>query len=345
MKLLALTHEIAATGASVLLVEVLALALARGWAVDVLAPAHGAQALALQAAGARFVRQADPAAYDRALVSTLVDVQRVLELGARLPVVFWVHEGLTLRALGDPSMPLWSRAFQLASRVVFNTAWQARTVFAPYLAGVDPTRLAVVTPGPSRAVSEAAGPDVVPMQGRRRHVLWVGSMYPRKRPEDLVQAMLRLGDTRAHCDFVGNTDHLASLDASTREILASRSDLFTVHGEVSQPRLADFLRQSRLLCHPSGDETFGMAPMEAALFGMPLALSALPCYEGIWNHGHSCLFHPPGAIDLLAWHLRALLSDNAMAQRLADAARRTAQRHAQRDRAAEMLAIVAAAHT
>ena len=61
------------------------------------------------------------------------------------------------------------------------------------------------------------------------------------------------------------------------------------------------------------------------LLGLALALSDLPCYAGVWKHGVHALMAPVGAVDCLAWNLRALTQDPALAARLGRAAQETAR--------------------
>jgi glycosyltransferase involved in cell wall biosynthesis len=97
-------------------------------------------------------------------------------------------------------------------------------------------------------------------------------------------------------------------------------------GEVSDENKLQHLRVADVFCSASGDETFGMAQVEAASMGLPLALSDLPCYEGIWQHGVNALLSPVGAIDCLSWNLKALTQDPQLAFRLGKAAQKTAER-------------------
>ena len=61
-------------------------------------------------------------------------------------------------------------------------------------------------------------------------------------------------------------------------LLRSREPGFNVptvklHGALDQDELAKFYSRASLLCHASDRETFGCAPLEAMLFGIPVLLS------------------------------------------------------------------------
>ena len=80
-------------------------------------------------------------------------------------------------------------------------------------------------------------------------------------------------------------------------------------------------RSADVFALPSADESMPIAPIEAAWHGVPVVLSDLECYDGVWKHGVNALLHPVGEVELLAWYLRMLIASPAMGQKLAKAAR------------------------
>jgi glycosyltransferase involved in cell wall biosynthesis len=166
-----------------------------------------------------------------------------------------------------------------------------------------------------------AAPRAAPISGPPT-ILSIGSVYPRKRPQDLIHAVMRLPAPRPRCVLVGSLEWNHVNDTSMAAAIGAHPETFTLTGVVERP--SDYFSMASVYCTASGDETFGMAVVEAALAGVPLALSDLPCYEGIWKHGVNALLAPVGAVDCIAWNLRALLEDAQLAARLAQAARQTA---------------------
>ena len=69
-----------------------------------------------------------------------------------------------------------------------------------------------------------------------------------------------------------------------------------------------------------------IAPIEAALHGLPLVLSDLPCYKGVWQHGANALLHPVGDVDLLKSSIETLFGNENLKSRLKIAAQQTAMR-------------------
>jgi len=327
MRILAVTHSLGMNGAARCLCELLVSLKAGGAEVDVVYVGAEPGADHLRGHGVRVLANAATTGYDVGLVGTMIDHNRVAELAGSMPVVFWVLEGRAMLDLALHIAPQWKSAFELSTRVVFQTRWQPDRLFASFLQGVAPHRVVAVAPylmAPPAGPQRPAGgrPDA---QGRQT-VLHLGSVYPRKRPADIVQALLRAAVPGARALLAGSLAHVGDNEPSMLQAIQAHPDLFTLAGEVSEPEKIRLLNEASVFCSAASDETFCMAAMEAAAHGVPLALSDLPCYEGIWRHGVNALLAPVGELDVLAWNLRALLHDAALAARLGDAARRTSAR-------------------
>jgi hypothetical protein len=196
MRVLAVTHSLGANGAALCLCRVLIAIKAAGGSADVVYSGKELLADYLRDHGVGIIDHAQTRQYDVALVNTLIDHQRVGQLAPALPVVFWIHEGSSTRDNALDAAPGWMQAFRLSSRLVFQTAWQPQTVFKSFLDSVAPHRVLLVAPSGNvqpEACDEARGVRT----GRR--ILALGSVYPRKRPVDLVAAVLRMGDPQTHC--------------------------------------------------------------------------------------------------------------------------------------------------
>jgi len=89
--------------------------------------------------------------------------------------------------------------------------------------------------------------------------------------------------------------------------------------------LADELRRASLYVYPSIDdagEALGVAPMEAMACGIPVILSALPCFRDYARDGANCLVfnhRTPNPVRELASAIARLLRDPALAASLAAA--------------------------
>lgn len=326
MRVLAVTHSLGSNGAAWCLARLLVAVKESGGAADVVYSGNELLVPYLRDHGVGIITQAQTGSYDVAVVNTLLDHERVLQLSPALPVVFWVHEGVLTRDNLLGSATAWMQAFRASARLVFDTASQPEQVFKSFLDGVDDHRIQVVAPSPNITPGNALRQD---RNYAGHQIVSVGSVYPRKRPADLVAAVLRMGDSERHCTLVGSVEHLALNGLEMQTALQHNPQLFTVTGEVTDAQKLQYLQAAQVFCSASGDETFGMAQVEAASLGLPLALSDLPCYQGIWQHGVNALLAPVGAVEVLCWNLLALTRDPALAQRLGQAAQKTSERFTQ----------------
>lgn len=318
MRLLATTHTLEATGASRCLVALLLHLRGLGWQVDLLVGRKSRGDEELLAAGIGVVETADLKRYDLALANCLFAGSKVVTMSRWLPVVYWVHEGpVTVQNLAGKELFNW---FAAASRIVFQTRWQAQQTFATFLNGIPGKRIHFIPPGTDSSTQPSPG-----VERRARHILFVGSMYQRKRPGDLIHATVALAELGASCDFVGSLADYQTLPDATRKLAEAHPDRIRLVGEVAHAQVIEHLSAARVLCLPSMDENLPSVIPEAALAGAPAALTDLPGYREIWEHGVNTLLSPVGAIDVLTWNLRALLSDDALHARLLAAARITAR--------------------
>lgn len=329
MRVLAITRSLGLNGAALCLYDFLCAIQDMGGRADVLYRGEQPLKQALLERGIGVAEQVARQDYDLALVNTLLDHGRVVEIATALPVLFWVHEGLTLLQTHMHLAPAWTRAFSASSRVVFQTSWQAEQVFKPFLHGVAPHRIEWVAPAVAEPIRAAGPVPVSPLRpGWPGQILSVGGIYPRKRPGDLVRCVIELArqGLDLHCTLVGSLAWLDQNEAHMLEQLRTHAGLFTLTGELPREQVAARLRQAHVYCSASGDESFSMAVLDAAATGLPLALTDLPGTHDTWLHGINALLAPPGAVDCMAWNLRALLQDRPLAARLGAQAAQTARR-------------------
>jgi len=163
-----------------------------------------------------------------------------------------------------------------------------------------------------------AGITPMPKDGGRRRVVFLGGIYGRKRPGDLVDAVLALSRSDIECLFVGGTTDMHSLGPDFEQKVRARPDLFTIVGEKNRSEALSYMASADVFCLPSGDESQPVSPLEAAAVGVPSLLTDLAPYAGIWQHGRNCLLHPVGDVGLLGWNLTAILADEGLRKRIVD---------------------------
>jgi glycosyltransferase involved in cell wall biosynthesis len=72
---------------------------------------------------------------------------------------------------------------------------------------------------------------------------------------------------------------------------------------------------------PSESESFGIAPLESMAAGVPVVAAELPALASFVRSGVSGLIAPQGDLETFAGHVRALLDDAALRDRITTAAR------------------------
>lgn len=329
-RILVVTHEYTGTGAAVMAGAIVEHWLrGRGWAVDLYRyDARLAIPESLLAAGARIVERIAPADYALVLANTIAQTQLLQfvahKLAPHVPCMLWVHEGDTPLWSTDLKAVDWVRLFSAFAHVVFQSAWQRDKVFASFLNYLGPERVSAIANGLPPFAAAAVQP-LRPADGRRR-VLFIGGVYPRKRPEDLAIAVEKLGRSDVECLFLGPNGHLAACAADLPRLLQTRPADFRAPGELPRAATLSHLAGADVFCLPSGQESQPLTLLEAAALGVPICASDLAPYEGIWRHGHNCLLHPVGHTDLLAANLALLLDNAQLRQSLVAGARQTLRR-------------------
>ena len=251
------------------------------------------------------------------ICNTLLSAPLVVQCAAYVPVLWWLHEGeIGLNILAQT--PAHAAAFGRAAVIVLPTPVLRDRIYRSYLLGVPEERLAIIPYG--------VDPPLQPRPARRpgsTRIVAIGSIYPRKRPRDLLHALALLPDLDVEMHFVGR-DHGLEPDFAT--LAASAGGRVHLHGEVSNDQAMAVLDQADVFALPSASECLPLSPLEAGARAVPAVLSDLAGHEGVWRHGRNCLIHPVGDIALLAHMLRVVVVDAEVRQRLGQAAQRTAQR-------------------
>jgi glycosyltransferase involved in cell wall biosynthesis len=279
-----------------------------GWSVDVLLDMEHEVPTDLAAVGANVFPSADPKDYDFALVNTVVSAHFVEQLASKLPTVLWVHEGESVVWSSNWTVAQWRRFFRLPARTLFQTAWQSETVFKSFLTGTTNQVSCVrngLPPLPERMVPATR-------TGSRKRIVCVGGVYGRKRPNDLVDAMIGLDREDVECLFVGTTEAIDTIGPQHVARIRERPDLFKLIGEVDRKTALQYVMSADVFALPSGDESQPIAPLEAASLGIPCVLTDLAPYAGTWRHGENCLLNPVGNTSLLRWNIRTLLEDDSV---------------------------------
>jgi glycosyltransferase involved in cell wall biosynthesis len=319
MKVLVATHSYAGNGAAVMLLAVMDYWIRElRWSVDALLPLDVDVPDDLARTGANLFPDANPRDYDFVLVNSIVSAQYVDRFAPLVRTVLWVHEGETV-LLGSPAtIAQWNMLFARPWKLVFQTSWQPDVVFRSLLLRTPLERIACVRNGLPPLPAEIVPAPRTP--GKKR-IVFIGGVYGRKRPQDLVDAVVALGRDDVECVFVGPTEQIDTIGAEQLALIRAHPDKFRLTGQLSRTDGLSMLASADVFCLPSGDESQPIAPLEAAALGIPCVLSDLAPYAGTWKHGVNCLLHPQADVPMLRWSLQTLLDDTKIVQSVAGCAR------------------------
>ncbi|MEJ0018934.1 MAG: glycosyltransferase family 4 protein [Acetobacteraceae bacterium] len=312
-------HELGRNGAATALLAQVRFLAAAGHQITVITP-HSRPPLLehFEQAGARVTDQTNWRDHDVAVGCTVFAAPVMQKLLGRLPLVWWFHEGLAgLQYLHQTTAA--DHLLAAVDRLVFPSVALVERIYRPVLHCVPPGRVEVIP----NLVRQPGG--IIPADKRagRVRVLCVGTLCPRKRQGDLVEALLTLSRPDVECVFIGEA---IDLDGATLDRMRSAAGQFHLPGALSPEQVHGYYRSADLLCLPSSDEAFALAPLEAASHGVPVVLSDLDAYHSVWRHGFDALLHPVGDVELLAWSLRMLIESTTLHRRLSQAGRAVAAR-------------------
>ena len=160
-------------------------------------------------------------------------------------------------------------------------------------------------------------------------VLFVGKLIPRKRPGDIVEALLELarrqpGARTVKALFAGDGVQRAELEQ--RAAAAGVPARFL--GFVNIDTLPGYYCAADVLAHPAEIEAFGVIVLEAAILGLPLVLSERVGALGptsIARAGENVFVHPCADIPALADALQRLAREPVTLARMAAASLRISE--------------------
>jgi phosphatidyl-myo-inositol alpha-mannosyltransferase len=158
-----------------------------------------------------------------------------------------------------------------------------------------------------------------------RRMVWVGRLDGQKGFPIAVRAFERLASEFSDLSFVivgdGRDRQAVSslgVDACRRVVLA---------GSVSHRDLPGYVAGADVFVAPAvGQESFGIVLVEAMAAGVPVVASDIEGYREVVRPGVDGILTPPGDPLALADAVRQVLSDSALAGRLAESAKARAQR-------------------
>lgn len=319
MKICAHCHRLDRTGAPIILNRLLR-ELAKRHTVEMLLPQHksiGTLVAEYEKVGIPMRNDVRIADYDVFLCNTMVSSRLVTRL-QDAPTLYWVHEprgGLRFfeENKSDP------KAFDMATRVVFPTLWQAQEVFAPYL-----------TRDNWRVVPYGIGTDETPQPApftRRPGALYLmhtGMLCGRKGQDVSISALGLLPELDIEIFLVGDDKFDPEFTRKLRDLFVGRPDLARrVHftGSLNELQVNAYIQACDALVFPTRDDLITLAILEGLLFKKCILSSDFGPIPETIRHLDTGLLSPVGDPYVLAENIRLIYHDRTRMQRLAQAGR------------------------
>ena len=150
-----------------------------------------------------------------------------------------------------------------------------------------------------------------------KFLLYVGNAYPHKNLEFLIQGFAEFN--KKHPEFnlilIGNKNYFYQrLEKYTETNFANLKNKIIFTGFVHDKKLADYYRQATLYIFPSLYEGFGLPPLEAMTFNLPVLSSNTSCLPEIL--GDAALYFDPKNLDYFLTQLEKMMSSHDLRQSL-----------------------------
>jgi glycosyltransferase involved in cell wall biosynthesis len=292
---------------------------------------------------------------DAIIVRDLRLASLLCQLGTAIQqrIVYEVHDLSSLEAelRGAPGeaeriAKIERRVFSSAGQVVCITSELKRLITERHNRAAD--QITVIPDGTNVATEES------PSSSKRKGVYYVGQLYPWKGVDTLIRAASAA--PRAELVIVGGTEEPGTDEPDIRRLreLAKQlgvSDRTQFTGWVPYREVSRRLRDAAVTVIPLPDSTFGRyftSPLKLFDYmaaGVPIVASDLPSLRDVLQHEANALLVPPGDSAALAQAMDRLLTDKALADRLAARAREDVQRYSWDARALSILDVLTSVRT
>jgi glycosyltransferase involved in cell wall biosynthesis len=246
----------------------------------------------------------------------------------RKPLVITSHGGdINMPPLHGAKKELVASVLSRASAVIAVSGDVAR-MLAGF--GVPDTKLHVIDMGCDLSLfTFAIGRDKAPIKRslgldpERAVILFAGDLIHRKGCDLFFDALAQIPETQA-CTIlvVGSGPEKERL---SRHLIAPRVQWL---GAMPQKELARYFAAADVFVFPTRDEPLGLVSLEAMASGTPVVAANVGGVPEIVKHEHNGLLFGAERSNELAQHLRRLLADAALREKLARNGLETAKEHA-----------------
>ncbi len=254
----------------------------------------------------------------------------------RVPFVITVHDLLLLHEPASAKASTRGLLVRLAKHAAFRLVLRsalrrARLIFAPTqfvatdlerLANVDHNKIVVTGEGITK-FSEV-DPSLC---STKPFLLYVGSAYPHKRLDLLLQAWHEIASRHPNHELVIAGEMDAFMEkVKTSSLQSPASSPVRFLGRVTDAQLAALYERADVFVFPSSHEGFGLPPLEALSRGCPVVASDIPCLREVLPASGVEWFRD-GDLHGMIRALETTLKDVSSAKRAAVSAQSWIQMH------------------
>ncbi len=175
------------------------------------------------------------------------------------------------------------------STLIFVPAQTIKKVVSKYYSN-SKNKILVTTEGFAQEFSKSQ-----PNQNTKPTLLYVGSLYPHKNVEVVLQALPKLPNY--HLKIIGARNIFQDQTKKLVENYSVQKQV-TFMGYLSDKNLRTEMAQSFALIQPSFSEGFGLTGIEAMAAGLPVIASNIPIFNEIYEDGAE-FFNPKQADDFV----------------------------------------------
>lgn len=161
------------------------------------------------------------------------------------------------------------------------------------------------------AVSEIFSDSKKYRKSRKKYILTVGSIDPRKNLLRIIQAFHQIKNKEYKLLIVGSKRRVFS-HAGQISKLSDKNILYV--GYVSDKKLVDLYTHASLFVYPSLYEGFGLPPLEAMACGCPVIVSNMPSLKE--TCGKAAYYIDPYNVEDLAQAIDSLIEDKTLSAKL-----------------------------
>ncbi|WP_246041510.1 glycosyltransferase family 4 protein [Halorubrum ezzemoulense] len=234
----------------------------------------------------------------------------------RHKIIYTAHLGETNKRVTEP---MFSPDVFLAKRSSITTVLNEKMKGAFEESGVDEQKLRIVPNGVDidQFMSKKDYNNEKPL------VLFVGTVTPRKRVIDLVEAASRTKDIDSKFIIAGKTDIDEEYYSKVKQKILKYGleDRFEFTGFVSNEHIQKLYSKADIFVLPSQEEGFGMVVTEAMAAETPVIGTHVGGIPLQINNGVNGFLYDPGDVNALSSSLRELLLNPSMRRKLGERGR------------------------